>query len=403
MRLKREISAVLTVLSVCGALALGCASEADADRIVGDGAIAGAESGGNDSGGSEGAASMGSSAGGAGASPSAGGFAAPESADAAPPRGSSPLDPSDPSNVDMPRPPETPRPRAGALTAGTWDDNKNFDFFAAYQTDLRDLGGRLPFAPGEHAAARASAELAPHTTLDVQLVLDTTGSMGDEIRFLQREFTALSSAIAARYPQARQRWSLVLYKDETDDVVVRWFDFRDTPDEYRAKLETASAGGGGDLPEASDRALEVAHKLSWRLGSDTARLVFWVTDAPHHVGREGRLATAIRGARDKGIHIYPVAASGVDELAEHTMRSAAQLTGGRYLFLTDDSRIGNAHKEPRLPCYFVTHLDDAMLRMIDLEMTGRYREPARNEVLRTGGAPQGGVCRLSSGQQVEIY
>ena len=30
---------------------------------------------------------------------------------------------------------------------------------------------------------------------------------------------------------------------------------------------------------------------------------------------------------------------------------------GRYLFLTDDSGIGNDHEEPRVPCYRVERLD----------------------------------------------
>ncbi len=62
----------------------------------------------------------------------------------------------------------------------------------------------------------------------------------------------------------------------------------------------------------------------------------------------------MRAARSLDVHIYPVASSGVDELTELTMRSAAQLTGGRYLFLTDDSGVGGAHMEPSIPCYFVT-------------------------------------------------
>jgi hypothetical protein len=103
------------------------------------------------------------------------------------------------------------------------------------------------------------------------------------------------------------------------------------------------------------------------------------------------------------VHIYPVASSGVDELTELTMRSAAQLTGGRYLFLTNDSGVGGDHKEPSIPCYFVTKLDDAILRMVDIEMSGVYHEPNASEVLRTGGDPQNGACELESGQTVYVF
>jgi hypothetical protein len=85
------------------------------------------------------------------------------------------------------------------------------------------------------------------------------------------------------------------------------------------------------------------------------------------------------------------------------MRTAAQLTGGRYLFLTNDSGLGNSHKEPSIPCYFVTRLDTAMLRMIDVELTGVYREPAPAEIIRTGGNPENGACVLESGESAIVF
>lgn len=135
-----------------------------------------------------------------------------------------------------------------------------------------------------------------------------------------------------------------------------------------------------------------------RTDDATARLLFWVADAPHHDENAAALAGVIRAAQDMRIHVYPIASSGIDELTERTMRSAAQLTGGRYLFLTDDSGVGNAHKAPSVPCYFVTKLDDAILRMIDIELSGTYYEPDPTEVIRTGGDPQSGLCTLENGQ-----
>jgi hypothetical protein len=111
----------------------------------------------------------------------------------------------------------------------------------------------------------------------------------------------------------------------------------------------------------------------------------------------------VREARTQGIHIYPVASSGVDELTEFSMRAAAQLTGGRYIFLTDDSGVGNPHIEPTIPCYFVTKLDDAILRMVDIELNGEYREPAESEIIRVGGDPQDGACTLPDGQSATAF
>jgi hypothetical protein len=147
----------------------------------------------------------------------------------------------------------------------------------------------------------------------------------------------------------------------------------------------------------------VAQQLHWSADDSTAKLAFWVTDAPHHDDRAQEMADAIRGVGKLGVHVYPVAASGVDELAEVSMRTAAELTGGRYLFLTNDSGVGGDHKEPTIPCYFVTKLDVAIERMVDIELSGQYREPDTSEVLRTGGNPQDGACTLDSGESVLVF
>ncbi|MDB4937481.1 MAG: hypothetical protein JWP87_4453 [Labilithrix sp.] len=294
----------------------------------------------------------------------------------------------------------------GTLTAGVWDDNQNFGVFVAYRDKIKAQGtpGLLTFDNQEHDAARAAANVRPaKQELDISLVIDTTGSMGDEIAYLQTEFDALAATIQAKYPGAAQHWSLVLYKDTMDEYVTRWFDFRADTVEFRSKLAAQSAGGGADFPEAADQGLSIAHRLSWRTSPSTAKLMFWVADAPHHAEKAQKMTDAIRGARDKGIHIYPVASSGIDEMTELTMREAAQITGGRYLFLTDDSGVGNDHKEASVPCYFVTKLDNAILRMVDVELSGAYREPTAAELVRSGGNPQSGACKLASGQTVTIY
>ena len=294
---------------------------------------------------------------------------------------------------------------AGVLTAGTWDDNRNFDFFTAYRKRMAQSPGVLPFAESDFAEALAAfaGARAAKDTLDVALVIDTTGSMGDEISYLQAEFITLSDAISKKYPNADQRWSLVLYRDQGDDYLTHVADFDADRTSFQAELSEAKAEGGGDVPEAPEAGLSAAAKLSWRDDESTARLAFWVGDAPHHLENANALARAIDAMVLAGVHLYPVASSGVDELTELSMRSAAQLTGGRYLFLTDDSGVGGAHKEPTLPCYFVTKLDDAILRMVDIELTGEYREPAPSEIVRTGGNPKNGRCALASGEIVQIY
>jgi hypothetical protein len=315
---------------------------------------------------------------------------------ATPPAGVPAIDP--PSNVIEPGP--------GTLTAGTWDDNRNFDRFLSYRAELesRQMAGLPDFLESEQrAAAERAAQRTAHGKLDVALVIDTTGSMGDELRYLQTEFEALSSAIESAYPDAEQRWALVVYRDVGDVYVTTTYDFEASAATFRQQLLAQSAADGGDLPEAPDAALAVMDQLGWRGGPDVARLAFWVADAPHHVENTAAFSTAVEDAAAQDVHLYPVASSGIDELTEYSMRASAQLTLGRYLFLTNDSGVGNDHKEPSIPCYFVTTLDDAILRMVDVEMSGAYHEPDAAQVLRTGGDPTEGACSLAGGQIVFAF
>jgi hypothetical protein len=366
------------------AIAVACSSGEVAKRApgagIGDGEIAGSGSdrsgGGGGSGATTGAAAP--SAGGSGGATGSSGSSTPGGSGSVP---------------------------AGILTAGTWDDNRNFDLFLAYRAQMAPtLPGAAPLLEQEHRDAYAlwGGTRASKTTLDVSLVIDTTGSMGDEMDYLRSEFLAMHDAIEARYPGSAQRWSLVVYKDTVDEYIARWFDFRSDPNDFVAHLAAQSAGGGGDYPESPEVALRVAAQLGWR-GNDTAKLAFWVTDAPHHDKDAATMAQSLRSLRDVGVHLYPVAASGADDLTELTMREGAQLTGGRFLFLTDDSGVGNSHLTPRVPCFFVTKLDAAILRMVDIELTGQYREPAAADVIRTGGDPQSGRCTLDGGTVVNVF
>lgn len=295
-------------------------------------------------------------------------------------------------------------PAPGTLTAGAWDDNLNFDLFEAwFAARAQELPGAPQLTTQEQEAAHARfGQRAAHARLDVALVVDVTGSMGDELDYLKVEIDAIAAAVDDTHPNADLRWSLISYQDEGDTYVTRVRDFT-TLANLRAELDETSLGGGGDYPESVEDALEDTVGLGWRAASDVARLAFWIADAPHHDGEAARVTEALRAAAAADIHLYPIAASGTDALAEVTMRAAAQLTGGRYLFLTDDSGVGGAHAEPSIPCYFVTTLADAMVRMVDIEMSGAWHEPTAEEVIRTGGDPQDGRCVLDDGTEVAVF
>lgn len=290
-----------------------------------------------------------------------------------------------------------PPPQGGLLTAGVWDDNRNFEHFKPFAEGFMQNGQDFSFfSMSEMLAARdrSVAKQNPKTDLDVQLVIDTTGSMGDELRFLQGEFLTIVSRLHEAFPNVTPRWSLILYKDAGDEYITREFDFTKDTQQYRSDLARQSAGGGGDMPEAVVPGLTKGMAMGWRGGNNVAKVVFWVADAPTHPGEGPAFAKVVRRAQSLGVHIYPIASSGIDDVTEYQMRAAAQFTGGRYMFLTDDSGIGNSHAEPHIPCYNVTRLDTAIVRMLRIELTGSHIDVGEQDVIRRVGSPVNGQCKL---------
>ncbi len=228
--------------------------------------------------------------------------------------------------------------------------------------------------------------------------------------YLTAEFASITSAIRAAYPNADQRWALVVYRDTPDTdpgdaYVVESFDFTSSAQAFAATVGAQTAANGGDYPESPEIGLEQLQKLTWRTDPAVAKVAFWVADAPQHTYRAAAMKQAIVDAHTAGIHIYPVSASGTDDLLELTMRTAAEITGGRYLFLTDDSGVGDPHKVPEIPCYYVTRLEKALVRVASMELTGSYIGPDPADVLRvSGNASPDGTCTLEDdGGEVQIF
>jgi Mg-chelatase subunit ChlD len=229
------------------------------------------------------------------------------------------------------------------------------------------------------------------TALDLAFVVDATGSMGDEIVYLKTEMQDIAQRVAARYPGASLRYSLIVYRDQGDEYVVRSFPFTSQLASFEADLAKQSAGGGGDYPEAAEAAMAAAMELGWREGN-VARIVFHIADAPPHENNYGPFLMSATTARARAIRIFPVAASGVALEAEYLMRLSALVTLGRYVFLTDDSGIGAPHEPPHIPCYQVQYLNDLLVREIASELAGAYVAASPDDVLRTVGTYDNGVC-----------
>ena len=239
----------------------------------------------------------------------------------------------------------------------------------------------------------------PVDKLDLMIVLDCTGSMSDEIAFLKSELRAILDDLKKRHPTLDLRVGLVAYRDIGDDFVTRTYQLTPDLDALQAAIAEQRGGGGGDMPEAVDEALARGVDQHWR--DDALRTLVLVADAPPHDDKMRIAFDAAEVARAKRVQIVPVASSGVDNRAEYFMRATAALTQSRYVFLTDDSGIGNPHAEPDVACYVVTSLASTIRRVLDSQLSGRRIEPATQEVIRVNGIYDNGKCRLPANFRVE--
>jgi len=224
--------------------------------------------------------------------------------------------------------------------------------------------------------------------VDICFVVDATGSMGDEISYLQSELNDIISSTATDHREARLHLSSVFYRDVHDEYLTRNLDFTSDAASLVKFISEQRAGGGGDFPEAVEDALTAAlEKLKWTEGART-RILFLVLDAPPHDAAKERMEVLIRRAASMGIRMVPIACSGVNKSTEYLMRCAALATNGSYVFLTDDSGVGNPHIKPTTDEFKVELLSDLLKRLMGemIAVTACNAKPFIPEVIKDTAA-----------------
>ncbi|MFK8164553.1 MAG: VWA domain-containing protein [Lewinella sp.] len=206
---------------------------------------------------------------------------------------------------------------------------------------------------------------------ELAFLVDATGSMGDELNFLKEDLRNVIQRIETANGNLDVATATVFYRDEGDDYVTRHSNFTQDISETIDFIGRQSANGGGDFPEAVQSALRVAvNDLQWSSNART-RIAFLLLDAPPHEDRQvmDEYRALVKSAAAKGIRIVPVTASGIDKATEFLMRQTAIATNGTYVFITNDSGIGNDHIEATVGDYEVEYLNDLLVRLV-----GEYTE-----------------------------
>ncbi len=222
-------------------------------------------------------------------------------------------------------------------------------------------------------------------TIDIAFVVDTTGSMSEEIDALRDTLEHVASSLGSL--GITPRVGLVEYKDRGDEYVTRLHQMTTDCNGLAGRITSLRAEGGGDTPEHVNEAVRVAvRQLKFRPES-LARLVFLVGDAPPHLdyaGDEGYVG-AMKEANHAGIQLDTIAASGMDTVGQVVWRQLAQYTAGTNLFVLRGGAgpQSTGGGDPRSSCggthadYTSGNLDALVLGRIREAIAARDADPMR--------------------------
>jgi|HubBroStandDraft_1064217.scaffolds.fasta_scaffold129476_1 hypothetical protein len=221
--------------------------------------------------------------------------------------------------------------------------------------------------------------------VDVAFILDTTGSMSEEIDAVKSTIAKVTKSLSNQ--NYRARLALVEYKDRGDPFVTRVHPFSTTASTFLASVSGVTAGGGGDYPESVNQGLhDGLTQLDW--GTDAvAQFAFLIGDAPPHLdyANDTDYANEMRNASHRGIQVFTVAASGMDTLGQAVWRQIAQYTGGTNLFVLRGGAgpQSTGAGDPKSSCggtqtqYASGNLDALITKKILTELKGLDADPMR--------------------------
>jgi len=219
----------------------------------------------------------------------------------------------------------------GAVKAATEDEGDLFDLVDATSLALIDklrgvtLGSGLTYEIPEGAVR-----------FDVAFVIDTTGSMGDEIQVVKEKMKEIAAEVAQGTPPPAVRFGIVEYRDRGDVYVTQTTDLTYDVARLNERINSIIASGGGDAPESVAEGLRAAiHELSWEEGP-VVRLAFVIGDAADHLYGDAdyTLEDAADDASDLGLTFFTIGCSGLDPAGEQQFVKLAYDTNGSFEYLT---------------------------------------------------------------------
>lgn len=179
------------------------------------------------------------------------------------------------------------------------------------------------------------ATAAPQA-LDLAFAIDVTGSMEDELRYVNSEIGSIVQRIQRELPETSVRVGATFYRDRSDRQVIQELPFTTDVTGFARAMQSVRASGGGDYPEDLNAGLEAAlSRLQWSEGN-AVRVLVVIADAPPKRYHDAQFTYrhAMLDAAARGIRILPVAASGSDRTVEYLFRAMGAYTSTPYVYST---------------------------------------------------------------------
>lgn len=211
--------------------------------------------------------------------------------------------------------------------------------------------------------------------IELMLIIDTTGSMGDELEYLKSELAYVIEEIKKNNNDISIYISLLSYRDQNDAYITKYVEFTDDVNLTIAELKKQGANGGGDFEEAVQIAFNEALQKNWTSKNST-KIILHVADAPAHDQDIQQWNDCVLKASSMGIQIITIASSGIDRKTEYFFRAQSMITNGVYTYLTNHSGIGYDHLTPiREDEEIVEYLNLMLIRLINGIHTGKFETP----------------------------
>jgi uncharacterized protein (TIGR03382 family) len=213
---------------------------------------------------------------------------------------------------------------------------------AGIRADLAPGTATFTLAPGGTATETKVVTLPAKPTLaDIEIAIDTTGSMSTTIARAKADAIAIVTGVQADIPDTA--FAVVQFKDSFDSPEYQVAQGMTTSaSAVQSAINAFSAGGGGDYPEAYNLVFQnsytpaVGGDLGWRDGS--RKFVIVLGDAPPHNGGafagcaadtvdpHGLVtATVIAGMKDNNRTLFMINEGGVFTCYD----SLSKATGGK--------------------------------------------------------------------------